>query len=399
MGVAMADGRAVGPLAGVKVLEITTMLAGPLAGVMLADLGATVTKIESPSGDPFRYVNPQHKGMCAHFFAVNRHKRSIQIDLKSEEGLAVAQSLAAKSDVILVNSRPSAMKRLGLGYEQLNKTNPGLIYVSISGFGDDGPYADRPAFDQVIQAMTGGMALQHPEGQPAPLRSMFVDKFAGTAAASAVSAALYHRERNGGHGQYISVPLMKAFSFFSLIDNLHNHAFVEGHDRTPVINITRPIRTADGMFMGHIQTNEQFAKVCSALGVQHLLKDERFTSPVKRVSNYAQMWQEIEKGAATFTSDELEVLAVREGLPLGKVNAIDEFLEDPQCRHLGCVKQFETAEYGPIRAAAHPVDFSLSPANVAGVAPRPGQHSEEVLRELDFDDNRIASLRNAGVIR
>ena len=374
----MADARAVAPLEGVKVLEITTMVAGPIAGVMLADLGATVTKLESMSGDPLRYVNPQHKGMCAHFFAVNRHKRSIQVDLKSDEGRAIAHSLAAKSDVILVNSRPSAMKRLGLGYEQLKMTNPGLIYVSISGFGDDGPYADRPAFDQVIQALTGGMVLQHPEGQPSPLRSMFVDKFAGTARQAPSARRSIIANAMVGTADIFSVPLMKSFSFLCLVDNLHNHAFVEGNDTTPIINITRPIRSADGMFMGHIQADGQFAKVCSALGIEHLLNDDRFTSPVKRVTNYAQMWQEIEKGAAAFTSDQLEALAVREGLPLGKVNTINEFLDDPQCRHLECVKQFDTAEYGPVRAATHPADFSC---------------------DLHFDDGRIASLRSAGVIR
>ena len=156
----MADASAVGPLAGVKVLEITTMVAGPLAGVMLADLGATVTKLESLSGDPLRYVNPQHKGMCAHFLAMNRRKRSSQVDLKSEDGRAIAQSRAAESDVILVNSRPSAMKRLGLGYEQLKKTNPGLIYVSISGFGDDsrggGEHVPRIALANYAEAVVRG---------------------------------------------------------------------------------------------------------------------------------------------------------------------------------------------------------------------------------------------------
>ena len=395
----MKDGKGAGPLAGVKVLEITTMVAGPIGGLMLADLGATVTKIETMAGDPLRHVQPQHKGMCAHFFAVNRHKRSIQIDLKTDEGRAIAQKLAAQCDVLLVNSRPSVMGRLGLGYDELSKTNPGLIYVSISGFGDDGPYVNRPAFDQVIQALTGAMQLQNPEGEPKPLRSMFVDKFAGAVAVSAVCAALYHRERNGGRGQYISAPLMKTFSFLSLVDNLHNHAFVESDNKTPIINITRPFRSADGVFMGHIQTDEQFARVCGVLGVEHLVGDERFKSAVRRVANYDLMWRELEKGAMKFSSAELEALALNEGLPLAKVNTVDEFLDDPQCRHLHCVEQFDTEEFGEVRVAAHPVTFSASPADVRGVAPWPGQHSDGVLSELGFGDDRIAGLRNAGVIR
>jgi crotonobetainyl-CoA:carnitine CoA-transferase CaiB-like acyl-CoA transferase len=395
----MTEKDGTGPLTGVKVLEISQMVAGPLAGTLLADLGASVIKVEGLSGDPFRNVAPQHKGMCSHFFAVNRQKRSIRINLKSDEGRAIAQSLAAECDVMLVNSRPSAMTRLGLAYEQLKAINPGLIYVLITGFGVDGPYVDRPAYDQVIQSLTGAMYLQNPEGPPAPLRSMFVDKFAGTAAVSAINAALFHRERNGGKGQLISIPLMKSFGFFSLVDNLHNHCFIEGDERTPVINCTRPFRTSDGVFMGFFQTNEQFEHICRVFDVEHLLQDERFTNPIKRVQNYAALWQELEKGAIKLTSDELEEMAIREGLPVGKVKTVDEFLDDPQARHLECVKQYETDEYGPVRVAGHPVDFSDTPANVAGIAPRPGEHTDEILRELGFADDRIASLHAAGDVR
>lgn len=395
----MAESANTGPLAGVKVLEITTMVAGPLAGTMLADLGATVIKVEGLGGDPFRNVKPQYKGMCAHFFAVNRHKRSIQLDLKTEDGVKIAQSLASECDVMLVNTRPSVMTRMGLDYDRLKESNPGLIYVMVSGFGVDGPYANRPAYDQVIQALSGAMWLQHPEGPPAPLRSMFVDKFAATAAASAVSSALYHRERNGGQGQYISVPLMKSFSFFSNVDNLHNYAFLEGEDRMPIVNATRPIRTSDGMFMGYFQTDEQFAHICAVLGVEHLLEDERFTNVMKRVANFEALWQELEKGSLKFTSDELEAIAVQEGIPIGRVNTVEQFMNDPQSQHLQCIKQYDTEEYGPVRAAGHPVDFSGTPAQVGGVAPRPGQHTDEVLRDLGFDEDRIKGLREAGAIR
>ncbi len=395
----MEDEASTGPLVGVKVLEITTMVAGPLAGTILADLGASVTKVEGLTGDPFRNVSPQHKGMCSHFFAVNRHKHSIQLDLKSEDGRAIAQSLAAECDVMLVNTRPAVMKRLGLDYDQLKQANPGLIYVMITGFGPDGPYEDRPAYDQVIQSLTGAMFLQSPEGPPAPLRSFFVDKFAGTAAVSAINAALYHRERNGGQGQFISVPLMKSFAFFSLVDNLHNHCFVEGEEKTGIVNVTRPFRTSDGTFMGYFQTDGQFQQICAVFGVEHLLEDERFSNPIKRVNNSAELWQELEKGAIKFSSDELEAIAVREGVPIGKVNTVDEFIADPQSRHLECVKQYETDEYGPVRVSGHPVDFSGTPTNVGGIAPRAGQHTDAVLQDLGFDAERISELRAKGVIR
>lgn len=395
----MVDEASTGPLAGIKVLEITQMVAGPLAGTMLADLGASVVKVEGLGGDPFRDVKPQYKGMCSHFFAVNRHKRSVALDMKTQEGVAIVRSLAAECDVMLVNSRPAAMRRVGLDYESLKATNPGLIYVMITGFGVDGPYADRPAYDQVIQALSGAMSLQNPEGPPAPLRSMFVDKFAATAAASAVSAALFHRERNSGQGQFISVPLMKSFAFFGLIDNLHNHCFVEGEERTPVINITRPFRSADGTFMGFFQTDQQFSQICKVLGIEHLLDDGRFGNPIKRVQNYEALWQELEKGAVNFTSAELETLAVSEGLPIGKVNTVSEFLDDPQAKHLGCVVEYDTDEYGQVRAAGHPVDFARTPAQVGGTAPRVGEHTDEVLAELGHDPARIGELRAAGAVR
>lgn len=389
-----------GPLAGIKVLEITTMVAGPLAGAMLADLGASVTKIEGPTGDPFRWVPPMRNGLSAHFLSVNRRKRSIALDLKSSEGQAIAQALAAEADVMLVNIRPAAMKRLGLDYENLSKANPGLVYVIISGFGPDGPYADRPAYDQVIQGLSAGMYLQSGGKLPAtPLRSMFVDKFTATAAASAISTALYHREKNGGVGQFISVPLLKAFSFLNLVDNVYNYVFADSQDKLIAPNVTRPFRTSDGVFMGYFQTDELFASVCRAFGTEHLIHDERFNAPMKRVSNWEAMWVELEKGSIRMTSDELEALAVSEGLPVAKLKSVEEFMEDPQVQHLGCVEHYDTDDYGPITQIAHPVDFQGTPALGGGVAAQLGEHTDEVLRELGYDDERISALHAAKLVR
>jgi len=396
----MAEGSGRGPLAGINVLEITTMVAGPLAGAMLAELGASVVKIEGTTGDPFRWVPPMHNGLSAHFFAVNRQKRSVALDLKSDEGRGIAKSLAAAADVMIVNTRPAVMKRLGLDYDTLKQGNPGLIYVMISGFGPDGPYADRPAYDQVIQGLSGAMYLQSGRTlPPQPLRSMFVDKFTATAAASAISTALYAREKNGGEGQFVSVSLLKAFSYLNLVDNIYNHCFLDSEERMVAPNVTRPFRTADGIFMGFFQTDELFAKVCKALGTEHLITDERFNAPMKRVSNWNAMWEELEKQTVEMTSDELEALTISEGLPLGKLKSIDEFIEDPQIQHLGCIKTYDTDDYGPVRAFSHPVDFQGTPAVDGGVAPQLGQHTDEVLRELGYDKEQIGRLQAAKSVR
>lgn len=394
----MADEIDMGPLSDIKVLEITQMVAGPLAGTMLADLGASIIKIEDLRGDPFRNVEPQYKGMCARFFAVNRGKRSIQLNLKSKEGREIAHSLAKQTDVVLVNSRPDAMKRLKLDYDSLSAINPGIIYVLISGFGIDGPYADRPAYDQVIQAITGAMYLQSPEGPPSPLRSMFVDKFAATAAASAVTAALYRREKNGGKGQFVSIPLMKAFGFFSLVDNLYNQCFVEADLKQPVVNAMRPFKSSDGTFMGYFQTDAQFELMARQLGVPHMLEDERFINPIERVRHIGELWSELENGAIKMTSEELEALAIEKGLPIAKVKSVEEFIDDPQARHIECIKQYNTEEYGPVRVASYPADFSESPAVAKGIAPRAGEHTDEILREVGMDEDGIARLRHAGAI-
>ena len=301
---------------------------------------------------------------------------------------------------MIVNTRPAVMKRLGLDYDTLKQGNPGLIYVMISGFGPDGPYADRPAYDQVIQGLSGAMYLQSGRTlPPQPLRSMFVDKFTATAAASAISTALYAREKNGGKGQFVSVSLLKAFSYLNLVDNIYNHCFLDSEERMVAPNVTRPFRTADGVFMGFFQSDELFAKVCKALGTEHLITDERFDAPMKRVASWNALWEELEKRTVEMTSDELEALTISEGLPLGKLKSIDEFIEDPQIQHLGCIKKYDTEDYGPVMAFSHPVDFQSTPAVDGGVAPQLGQHTDEVLRELGYDEERIGQLHTAKSVR
>jgi formyl-CoA transferase len=380
------------------VLEISTMVAGPMAGQMLADLGAEVIKIETMGGDPLRRLNPSHKGMGALFMAMNRHKRSIQLDLKSPKGQAIARSLALSCDVLIENARPGVMARLGLSYETLREDHPGLVYASVSGFGPSGPYVKRPAFDQVLQGVTGIMQLQNPLGEPQPLKNMFVDKYSAAATASAITAALLFRERHGGQGQFVSVSLLDAFSSFALIDNLHNFMFKDSDARIPYINTTRPIRTADGHMIGHIQTDEQFARICRLLGREELVTDPRFIGAWQRLSHIEDMWVELEKASCLVPTDVLIEGIEREGVPLGRVNTVAEFLDDPQTRHNESVVEYRDDEFGPVLFLNYPARFEKSPADVRARAPKLGEHTDAILAAIGMTPADVAQARIEGYV-
>jgi crotonobetainyl-CoA:carnitine CoA-transferase CaiB-like acyl-CoA transferase len=374
------------------------MVAGPMAGQMLADLGAEVTKIEAIGGDPMRHLRPRHKDMAAGFMAMNRHKRSIQVNLKDAEGQKIARDLALRADVLLENARPGVLDRLGLSYASLRDENRGLVYASVSGFGPDGPYADRPAFDQVIQAMSGAMYLQGGWVAAEPFRTMMVDKYSASAMASAVLAALLHRERSGGEGQRITVSLLDAFSSFSLIDNLYNHMWLDSDDRIPAINSTIPIKTADGMVMGHIQTDEQFVRICRFLGREELIEDERFRGPWNRLSNIEAMWRELEKTTQAIPTAQIMAGVGREGVPIGPVNSIEDFLADPQVQHNESVVEYRDETYGRVLFANYPARFEKTPAQVAARSPKLGEHTDAVLAELGYSPEQIDAARTAGVV-
>jgi crotonobetainyl-CoA:carnitine CoA-transferase CaiB-like acyl-CoA transferase len=374
------------------------MVAGPMAGQMLADLGAEVTKIEAIGGDPMRHLRPRHKDMAAGFMAMNRHKRSIQVNLKDAEGQKIARDLALRADVLLENARPGVLDRLGLSYASLRDENRGLVYASVSGFGPDGPYADRPAFDQVIQAMSGAMYLQGGWVAAEPFRTMMVDKYSASAMASAVLAALLHRERSGGEGQRITVSLLDAFSSFSLIDNLYNHMWLDSDDRIPAINSTIPIKTADGMVMGHIQTDEQFVRICRFLGREELIEDERFRGPWNRLSNIEAMWRELEKTTQAIPTAQIMAGVGREGVPIGPVNSIEDFLADPQVQHNESVVEYRDETYGRVLFANYPARFEKTPAQVAARSPKQGEHTDAVLAELGYSPEQIDAARTAGVV-
>jgi len=369
-----------GPCSGLRVLELGTMVSAPLAGQILADMGAEVIKIEPPEGDPMRRVGPFHKGMGALFMTVNRGKKSIVLDLKSPQDQELAVGLALSSDVLVHNMRPRVMDRLGLGYEALRSANPRLIYTSISGFGDSGPNASKPAYDHVLQGMTGVMYLQGRGGAPEPVRNLLVDKSTATITANAILAALLQRERNDGVGQRIDASLLNAFSWFGLTDNIGNYTFrTPDAQKAPPLDIHHPLRTSDGWVIGHIQTDDQFAAACRLFGREDLLQEESWKSAAVRIERNGDMWQELGQKATTMTRAEVLARAESEGVALGPIYTLDEFFEDPQVRNGDVYVDHEDPEFGLIRQMNFPVRFERSKIDVRVRAPLLGEHTEEIL--------------------
>lgn len=396
----MADDNIKRPCEGIRVIEFCTMVSGPFAGQMLADLGAEVIKVEAIGGDPMRFVRPEHKGIGALFLHVNRNKKSIGLNLKSSEAIGIARALAANADVVIENFRPGVMDRLGLGYESLKAENPGLIFVSISGFGTSGPYADRAAYDHVIQGLTGIMRVAGTAGKPVPVRNIIVDKTASMSATNAILAALLQRERAGGGGQRISVSLLDSFAAFSLPEMIVNHTFLEpGADTRPPVDIYHPLETSDGYVIGHIQLDAQFAAACRIFGREELIEDPRYCTMAERAMHFEQMWSEFAAPARTMTTGAIIEAANEHSLPMAPINTVEEFLEDPQGQHSRAHFVHQDPELGPIRLLGYPATLEGSPARVEARAPFLAEHTVELLHELGIDDATIATYKAAGAVQ
>lgn len=390
-----------GPLAGVKIVEFGLLIAGPFAGQTLADMGADVIKVEAIDGDPLRQMQPIRHGMSAMFLQTNRHKKSIAIDLKTDAGQRVARELVKTADVLLHNMRPGVLERLGLGYDDVRVDNPGIIYAGISGFGTSGPDVDRPAFDHVIQ---GVAAMMYPavlvEGAaPAPIRNAIVDKVAGLSMANSINAALYHREKHGGEGQKISLSLLDAAATFGLADKMFNDTF-QAPERVevPSIELYHPLRTKDGYVIGLLQLDKQFVGACKIFNRLDMVEDERFNRPWPRMLNIDAMWVEFGKSARDMATADIIDGARRYSVPLGPINTIPQFFEDPQVKHNAIYFDMDDPDLGTIRQLKHPADFEKSPVDVRARAPLLGEHSHDILHGIGMDDGAIDDLRNAGAI-
>ena len=394
-------GEAKGPCAGFTVLEFGTMVAGPMAGQSLGDLGADVIKVETLMGDIARWTGPPEKdGINGFFSQFNRNKRAISVDMKAEAGRDIVRKLARSADVMMINYRPGVMDKLGLGYDELKKENPGLVYVQISGFGPDGPYSEQPVYDLVTQGMSGVMHAQGVNSpKPEMIRSVAADKTSAITAASAALAALLARERNGGEGQLVHVPMINAFAQLVLPDTLSPEAFRPKIEVDQVVpDIFHVWTCKDGYLVGMPIEDKQYANLCHALGRSDLAEDERFANIGNRLANTEEMIRVIEAELANWSWRDALAKLREHDVPFAPVYELQDFMDDPQVQHNRTVFDAEDPLGGTMRYVRHPSVYEKSPASLRRHPPRYGQHTDEILNEVGLSAEDIAALRESGTV-
>ncbi len=385
------------PLQGIRVLDLSAVISGPMATALLADQGAEVIKVEPPTGDQSRRIGPAQGDLSAMFVSVNRGKRSIVLDLKRKDHLDVLRELVGRADVLVENFRPGAMARLGLDATSLCAAHPRLIYVSISGFGQSGPYAGARVYDAVIQAVSG-ISASHPNphtGEPTILATTVCDKLTALNAAQAITAALLARERSG-RGTRLQLSMLDAALAFQWPDAMNNLTFVSKPARAfPEFGVRqRAYKTRDGHVATMTPQQSEFAALCTGLDHPELAADPRFASGDARRHNVAELVPLLEALIGEHDTDELVDALRAADVPIGRVNQRHEVLVDAQVLHNQALVEVDHGDAGTLRlarpAARFGIDAGLAPT--PGAAPHLGQHSRGVLEELGHDAARIDAL-------
>ncbi|MDA3624083.1 CoA transferase [Saccharopolyspora sp. WRP15-2] len=390
-----------GPLDGVRVIDLTSNFMGPYASLLLADMGADVTKVESLQGDTTRGVGPcRNPGMSAIFLHLNRNKRSIVLDLKTAGGNAALKRMLSSADVLLHSIRPKSMTKLGLSYEDTRSINPRLVYCGAFGFGQNGPHADRPAYDDLIQAAVGMPVLQsRKSGPPEYVATAIADRVVGMAATSAVSMALFRRERTG-RGQEVQVPMFETFAHFVMGDHLYGHTFVPSIGDSGYARMMnpdrRPYRTSDGHIGVNVYTDRHWRRFFELSGHPHLAEDPRFADIHGRTEHIGLLYEFLAEVFETKSTDEWLELLTEADIPVIRMNTPETLLDDPHLAEVGFFVDEQHPTEGRLRMLGIPQQWSESKPELRFPAPRLGEHTEQLLTEYGFARAEIDDLLASG---
>jgi len=388
-----------GPLEGIKVLDLTSMVSGPMAAMMLADQGAEVIKIEPTHGEQLRHMAAPHNGVNPAFYSCNRGKKSLAIDLKSEEGKEILLKLVKEADVFMQNFRPGAIERMGFGEDVLREVNEKLINVSISGFGTKGPYSSSRVYDPVIQALSGATDIQadRETGRPQMFRVIVADKVTALTAAQAVSSALYQRERSN-IGQHIELSMLESVLAFFWPEGMAGLVYKEKEMDVRKLQGTQDLiyKAKDGYITAGAVSDAEWQGMCNALERQDLIEDERFATSAARVSNSGERKDLTGKEISKWNSKEILARFQEEGVPCAPLLSRMELMSHEQILANESILVSEVDGFGEVRQARPAARFNETPSEISRPAPRLGEHGNEILTELGYSNEFQKNLFKEG---
>jgi crotonobetainyl-CoA:carnitine CoA-transferase CaiB-like acyl-CoA transferase len=388
-------------LTGVKVLDLTSMVSGPVAAMMLADQGADVIKVEPTSGEQMRHIGPTVNKVTAAFFSCNRGKRSIGVDLKSEDGKKILFDLVTDADVLIQNFRPGAMERMGFGEPVLREINPRLIYVSISGFGEEGPYAHKRVYDPVIQALSCATDIQgdRATGRPQMFRIIIADKVTAITAAQAISTALYAREKSG-EGQHVRLSMLDAMLSLFWPEAMAGLTYADQEFDVRKYQGAMDLiyETQDRFITAGAISDNEWEGMCRALNREDLIGHPNFKTAQGRFTHNSERKEITAEEIKKWSSEEILARFDQQGVPCAPIIDRSELLDHEQVLANGSIERLYFEEFGEVRQARHPARFEKTPASVSRPAPRLGEHGREVLAALGYDAAAIDALVQDGTV-
>ena len=390
-----------GPLEGIKVLDLTSMVSGPMGAMMLADQGAEVIKVEPTNGEQLRHMAAPHNGVNPAFFSCNRGKKSLAVDLKSKEGKEILLKLVQEADVFMQNFRPGAIDRMGFGETDLRKLNKRLINVSISGFGNEGPYSNSRVYDPVIQALSGATDIQadRETGRPQMFRVIVADKVTAITAAQAVSSALYKREKSGV-GQHIQLSMLESMLAFFWPEGMAGLVYGENEFDVRKLQGSQDLiyKAKDGYITAGAVSDAEWGGMCRALKREDLLEDERFSTSAARVSNAGERKQLTGEEISKWDSEEILTRFKEEGVPCAPLLNRMDLMEHEQVLANESIWINDYEGFGEVRQARPAARFGETPSEIARPAPKLGEHGQEILTELGYSSSAQSKLIKEGKV-